>query len=76
MVIGNGVGPLACEGTLDACEVVLANEVSRASDCPPKASSNEIALMALPFDAVSLVWGCVALGPAPKASSKEKGFVS
>ena len=76
MVIGNGVGPLACEGALDVCEVALAKEVSRERDCPPKASSNEIALTALPFDAVSLLWDCVVLDPAPKASSKEKGFVS
>lgn len=76
VVNGNGVGPLACGGALDICEVALAKDVSRESECPPKASSNEIALIALPFDELSLCCGCVALDPAPKASSKEKGLVS
>lgn len=76
MVIGNGVGPLACEGALDVCVVALAKELSKESGCPPKASSNKIALVALPLDDVSLVCNCVELDPAPKASSNEKGLVS
>lgn len=73
--MGNAVGPFTCEGAADASDVVVPNEVSkaRALDCPPKASSKEIALTALPFDPD---WAGGALGPALKASSKENGLVS